>query len=343
MTRMMRDNRGFSLIELLVTMLVMTVVLGLSSRALIDVMKADEAITLMSDVNHNLQSSSTNIVRDLVDAGRNVDIGGLPLRTGGGSGSVVRPGPAGAASAGWPTSTVLYAVTPGNNIGPTINGGATDVVTIVSADDRLVLDRNAQVAGNAAGAVVTLAALDTVGTTPFNTVRVGDLFVLYGALSRAVVYVTAVDGSNVRRFTVANGDPANMNKTAATNGGIRQIVASNGNVSAKVKRLKMTTYWTEVGADSMPYLMRQENYRTAVQVGLGVTNLQLFYDVWANGVTTIVDNPFAGGYTPNQFDKAYVTLSVRSDKKFKQTKDFLRNDVTTQVSLRSLQVQKNFQ
>ena len=253
MTRMMRDNRGFSLIELLISLFVMTLVLGASARALMDVVKVDEAIALMADVNHNLQSSSTNMVRDLVDAGRNVDIGGLPLRSGGSSGSVVRPGPSGAATAGWPTATVLYAVTPGNDIGPTIGGQATDVVTIVAADDRLRLLANASVTGISNGATITLAATDTVGTTPFNTVRVGDLFVLTRNGSRAVVYVTAVN-ADVRVFTVSNGDPANMNRTSATNGGIRQIVANGATQQAAVKRIKMTTYWTEVAADNVPYL-----------------------------------------------------------------------------------------
>jgi hypothetical protein len=160
--------------------------------------------------------------------------------------------------------------------------------------------------------------------------------------SRAVVYVTSVDPNNVRRFTAAVSDAPNLNQTGASTGSMRQIAALNTTQAAAVKRITMATYWTEVAADGIPYLMRQENYRAAVQVGLGVSNLQLSYDVWANGTTTLVDNPFAHSYTPNQFDKAYVTLSVRSDKKFRQTKDYLRNDVTTQVSLRSLQVQQNF-
>jgi prepilin-type N-terminal cleavage/methylation domain-containing protein len=342
MTRIMQDNRGFSLIELLVSLLVMTIVLGLSSRALTDAMRADEAITLMSDVNSNLQSSSTIIVRDLVNAGRNLDLGGLSLPAGAGSTAVVRPGPSGAAGAGWPTATVLYAVTPGDNIGPSVNGSPTDVVTIVSVDDRLQTNNNASVNVTAAGAVVTLSALDTVGTTPLNTIQVGDLMWLKRGTSRAVVYVTSVDPNNVRRFTAAVSDAPNLNQTGASTGSMRQIAALNTTQAAAVKRITMATYWTEVAADGIPYLMRQENYRAAVQVGLGVSNLQLSYDVWANGTTTLVDNPFAHSYTPNQFDKAYVTLSVRSDKKFRQTKDYLRNDVTTQVSLRSLQVQQNF-
>lgn len=70
----------------------------------------------------------------------------------------------------------------------------------------------------------------------------------------------------------------------------------------------------------------------------------MMYDVFAGGTVTQVSNVFEElpGQTPNQFDKAYVALQVRSDKKFGATKGYLRNDLTTQVSFRSLQVQQNF-
>src|SRR5262245_11996231 len=88
--KLMQDNRGFSLIELLMSMLVMLVVLSLASRALFEAMRAEEAIGLMADSNGNLQSAQTMMVRDMIDAGRNIAIGGLSLPTGGVA--IVRPG-----------------------------------------------------------------------------------------------------------------------------------------------------------------------------------------------------------------------------------------------------------
>ena len=349
MTSLMRDNRGYSLMELLISVLLMSVVLGLSARALTDAMRADEAISLLADTNQNLQSSSTMMVRDFVDAGRNMTIGGLPLPDGPGA-NVVRPGPANVAAAGWPTATTLYAVTPGNEVGPTINNNITDAVNIVSVDDRVNIP-NSYIAVSGTGATITLTAGTGYNTNSINTLRVGDLLWVARSAGGAVLYITAIDATNPRILTAATaGDPSNFNQQSAVTGSMAQIGSSPIIApdplparDAAVKRIKMVTYWVEEQG-GVPYLMRQENYRAAVQVGLGVDNLELAYDVIDAGAVYRVNNPFIDrpGSSPNQFDKAHLLLAIRSDRKFAQTKRYLRNDLTTQVSLRSLQVQQNF-
>jgi type II secretory pathway pseudopilin PulG len=354
MTSLMRDNRGFSLVELLVSTLIMMLVLGLSARALTESMRADEAIGLMADNNQSLQSAQSMMVRDLVDAGRNVRLGGLPLPIGPDE-DVVRPGPANAAAAGWPTAGILYSVTPGNELGPAINENPTDVVTIVSVDDRVDI-ANSFIAVDGEGATVTMVAgpSGSLNTEPMNTIRVGDLMWVTRNGVSAVLYVTGVgDEDNPLEFTATTADdPSKFNQQGAASGSMAQIGSTDLTVvppavaplpDTSVRRIKMTTYWVaEQGG--MPYLWRQENYRDAVQVGLGVDNLEIAYDVIDAGAVVRVNNPFTDrpGTSPNQFDKAHLVLAVRSDKRFAQTRDFLRNDLTTQVSLRSLQVQQNF-
>lgn len=337
--KLMQDNRGFSLIELLMSLVIMLVVLALASRALFEAMRAEEAIGLMADSNQNLQSAQTMMVRDMIDAGRNIPVGSLSLPTGGQP--IVRPGPANAAAAGWPAPTPLYPVTPGDELGPVINGNTTDTITIVSVDDVMRPGSSSVVVdGNGATVTMTAGVGTSVATNSGNTPRVGDLMLLSRASSVALVYVTGVD-ANPLVFTAATaGDPTMLNQQGATASSIPQL---GSGASTKVQRIKMTTYWVEE-SNGMPYLMRQENYRAPVQVGLGIDNLELWYDVFAGGVVTRVANVFTelAGATPNQFDKGYVTLQVRSDKKFGATKGYLRNDLTTQVSFRSLQVQQNF-
>lgn len=343
--KLMRDNRGFSLIELLMSMVIMLVVLSLASRALFEAMRAEEAIGLMADANQSLQSAQTMMVRDLVDAGRNIDIGGLPLPTGGVA--VVRPGPANVAAAGWPTAGTLYAVTPGNELGPQVNGNNTDAVTIVTADDFMRPPSNGRMTVNGGAAVVTMAAGADVATNARNTPQVGDLMWVSRAGIRAVLYVTAVNAGNPLIFTAAAvGDPSGFNQQGAAAGSMIQLGSSPAAPSpadTKVTRIKMTTYWIQE-TNGVPYLMRQENYRPPVEVGLGVDNLEMSYDVIDGANVVRVDNPFVDrpGTNPNQFDKAFVILAVRSDKKFAQTKNYLRNDLMTQVGFRSLQVQQNF-
>jgi hypothetical protein len=350
MTSLMRDNRGFSMVELLVSTLIMMVVLGLSARALTEAMRADEAIGLMSDVNQSLQSGQSMMVRDLVDAGRNLPIGGLVLPVGPGD-DAVRPGPASVADAGWPAAGILYAVTPGNEIGPTINGNDTDAVTIVSSDDRVTIG-NSIIAVGDDGATVTMGA-GTYNSNTGNTIRVGDLMLVTRGGASAVLYVTGVNAGTFTAASAAEEDPSKFNQQDGTAGSMEQVGSTpdsdaDGNIDADdadtgVMRITMITYWVEESG-GMPYLMRQENYRDPVQVGLGVDNLELAYDVIDGATIVRVSDPFVDrpGTTPNLFDKAHLTLAVRSDKMFRQTRTFLRNDLTTQVSLRSLQVQQNF-
>jgi prepilin-type N-terminal cleavage/methylation domain-containing protein len=355
MTSLMRDNRGYSLIELLISVLLMTIVMGVAARALRDAMRTDEAIGIMADVNQNMQSASTMMVRDFIDAGRNVRIGGLTLPDGPAP-DVVRPGPPGVAAASWPTPAVLYAVTPWNELGPKINNNTTDAVTIVSVDDRVnIADSTSTLtAGSSITVTMYSGGANGLNTNTANTIGVGDLMWVSRSSKTAVLYVTAVNKAD-NKFTAATvGDPSGFNQQNATSGSMAQIGSSPAPDAAfptkhkdtAVRRIRMITYWVEEKG-GLPYLMRQENYRTPVEVGLGVENLELQYDLFANGAMRRVSDPFniaeldpAG--SPNQFDKAHIVLAVRSDRKFAQTKGYLRNDLTTQVSLRSLQVQQNF-
>jgi prepilin-type N-terminal cleavage/methylation domain-containing protein len=349
MTSQMRDTRGFTLIELLVSMFIMTVVLSLSTRALIQAMHTDEAIGLLADANQSLQSAQTMMVRDLVDAGRSITHGGLSLPAGGNP--IVRPGPPNAAAAGWPVAAILWAVTPGDELGPTINGNATDSITVVSEDDSLRHGKAAIINQTGSGVSVTMTQESGFTVTPRNTPRVGDLLMLRRDGKDALINVTAVHPTNrLIFFATTAGDTSNLNQQTATSASSKQLgnsapLPSNPSVQmadGTVRRIKMTTYWVQEVA-GMPYLMRQDNYRAPMQVALGAENLELQYDVWLNGAATRVDNytevPTA---TPNNFDKTYVSLAVRSDRRFGQTKTFLRNNLTTQVSFRSLQVQENF-
>jgi prepilin-type N-terminal cleavage/methylation domain-containing protein len=347
--KLMQDNRGFSLIELLVSTAVMLVVLALASRSLFEAMRAEEAIGLLADANQSLQSAQTMVVRDLVDAGRNVTIGGLSMPTGGNA--IVRPGPTNVAASGWPTAGTLYAVTPGNELGPVVNGNTTDAVTIVSVDDNMQPNTSRITVTVGTGATVTMPAGQGVATNSRNTPRVGDLMWVTRAGNSAVLYVTGVEANPLTFTAIPAGDPSNFNQQGATTGSMVQVgstppqppAPAANNSDTMVRRLKMTTYWVEE-LNGVPYLMRQENYRAPVEVGLGIDNLELMYDVIDGAAVVRVDNPFVdrAGTTPNQFDKAFVVLAVRSDKKFAQTKNYLRNDLTTQVSFRSLQVRENF-
>ena len=341
----MSSQRGFSLIELLVAMSVTLIVLGLAVRAFSDALTADEAVRLMADSNQNLQASSTMVVRDLMDAGRGIPIGGVALPSGVGAVNVNRPGPPLAVAAGFPGNLKLQAITPGDELGPTIEGMKTDVVTILQVDDQFPEAKVSSIAIAGGTATITLDSTHTetqkINTSWRTTLKVGDLFLFTGD-NQAFVRVTEYDDGN--KYVLKCGDDTNATMTM----GFNQFGAASGSAAGvtgtdrRLQRVSLITYYVDQ-IDGVPYLMRQRNDEAPIQVGYAVTNLQMAYDVntGAGGVQIVNMPPI--GFTAANFDQAYVSLAVRSDQKFRKTGSHLRNDVTTQVALRSLQLKTNYE
>src|SRR5262245_7382606 len=132
----MSSQRGFSLLELLIAMSVTLTILGLAMGAFTDALTAEETVTLMSDANQNLQATSTMMVKDLMDAGRGITVGGVPIPNGGGVAALKRPGPPLAVDAGFPDDQILRPLIAGDELGPEVEGMMTDVVTILQVDDQ---------------------------------------------------------------------------------------------------------------------------------------------------------------------------------------------------------------
>ena len=63
-----RDERGFSLIEMMVASVVMLIVLAEAMTAFDHAVRANETVTLLADSNQALRSGTQFIVRDLLQA-----------------------------------------------------------------------------------------------------------------------------------------------------------------------------------------------------------------------------------------------------------------------------------
>jgi hypothetical protein len=111
--------------------------------ALTDATHATEFVSLMADTQENLRAGMNYMARDLQQAGNGIPQAGITIPNSGGSSptsAVTRPGPTGTPTT-FPVSwTVLPAITPGYQTGPTTttSGVATDMVTILYADNSLV-------------------------------------------------------------------------------------------------------------------------------------------------------------------------------------------------------------
>jgi prepilin-type N-terminal cleavage/methylation domain-containing protein len=334
------DDRGYSLIELLVAVVVTLIVLGLGLGAFRDALRSADVVRLMADTNGNLQSGSNLMVRDLIQAGQGVPIGGLPIPNGGAAVPIVRPGPANAVAAGFPSNVTLYAVIPGDGLGTVVNGAATDVISIAYVDGVLGEMVLSSIAANGQSMRVNPTSVD-INETALDTIRPGDLIFFQNANGRAVQQVTSIDNADdqIVRFAPTI-DPMRFNQPTVASGSIAPLIAAGAGTSAW--RLILVTYFVQID-NGQPTLMRQLTSNAAVPVGLGIENLQIAYDVLNAGVVQTTPSPAAVGVTPNEIHKVYLSIAARSERPIARSTRWLRNSVETQVSLRSLSFYDQFQ
>jgi len=174
--------------------------------------------------------------------------------------------------------------------------------------------------------------------------------------------ITALDG--VQTATFAANDSLNLNQTAAPNGTLNALVAvapadtctATNYQPTTATRIRMITYYIDAVTDpSRPRLVRRVNNGSATAydnnsgtaLAFDVENLQISYDL-VDGVNNPAEVKFTAAdlagtgrcspnpCSPNQIRKINITLSGRSRTPQRQTKQYLRNTLTTQVSLRSM-------
>jgi len=102
----------------------------------------------LADSNQNLRAGTNTLVKDLMMAGRIIGPGGIPVPTGAGVAAFKRPGPTGSSLtfnlvADEDTSLNLPDIATGYQLGPTINGSRTDLVTIMTIDEFMPIWRKA--------------------------------------------------------------------------------------------------------------------------------------------------------------------------------------------------------
>jgi len=324
-----RDERGFSLIEMMVSSVVMLIVLAEAMTAFDHAVRANETVTLLADSNQALRSGTQFIVRDLLQAGWGGDTirRGIPIPTGTGALPVNRPSPPGLSYAFDDTLGVIPAVTPGASLGPAVSGVAnpTDIVTIMYKDNDPTVDNlPVSVASDGASMVVP---------TGMNLMQ-GDL-VLFTNTSGATAMqeVTRTQGQTVYFETT---DVSDLNQRGAESGSIMELRTGATFTGISATRVKMISYFLDNTTDpDAPRLVRQENYRTPRAMAGAMDDLQITYDL-VDGVTnpTGIENPTDPG--PNQIRKVNLEVGVRSENMSGQQRKYARNRVRTQISLRSM-------
>jgi prepilin-type N-terminal cleavage/methylation domain-containing protein len=384
----MKPQKGFSLIELMVSMAIVVSVVGIATGALMQAQKATTAVAYEANTQENLRAGMHFMVRDLMQAGEGIPQGGISIPHGATS-AINRPGTAGKFLN---TYTTMPAITPGYQAGQfatalnpitgaTLTGVATDIINIIYADNILQ-----DGAGNylysfpviqpapstpicagviaPTGASVTLAAgCFNMATAITNPITVGNLVMFHNQNGTALEYVTSVAGQTIG---FAGGDPAGLNQTGLAFGTVANLATTPGVFPpTTVTRVWMVSYYIDATNVQDPQLIRQVNYpgfpAAAPQnppqaIADDIENLAFSYAITSSTdpAGTYPTNPFANGSgnasqpilpdTPAQIRAANVFLAGRSEQTYTalDAPQYLRNNLSTQVSIRSLSFANQF-
>ena len=365
MRRMLR-NDGFTLVELMMATGITLAVLAVAMATFRNAMDLNDTATLVADSSQNLRAGTNLLARDLMQAGRGIPIGGIPIPSGAGVSPLSRPGPPGGTlTFDNLTQTTLQSVITGYQLGPVVNGELTDIVTIL-ADDRTayvectsgsfvplqVYDPLSPApAPNPCnltsplptfaldGSTLDVGQYTTWITDPVNGIKAGDLLMFNDS---SIQTVTQVTGTSV---SFATNDPFGFNQPTAPSGSITQTIGDTSSrplAPITVKRIQMLTYYVDaVTTPGSPRLARRLNHFPGQAMAGVVEDVTLTYDL-VDGVDNPTQVPHLpatiGGvfFNSSQIRKANVQIGVRSDTRSNVRTDYLRHYSSTVVSLRSL-------
>ena len=136
----LKRQDGFTLVELMMSTAITLIVLATATGTFKNALLLNDTATIIADSNQNLRSGAQVFIRDLMQAGRGIPTGGIPIPSGIGATALVRPGPvlipAVVLNFNNTAQTTLTAVTTGYRQGPLIAGrpNASDIVTMLALD-----------------------------------------------------------------------------------------------------------------------------------------------------------------------------------------------------------------
>jgi len=371
----MKKKSGFTLVELIIGMAVTMVALAAAVLMFRDSTKANTNVTQTSDMNDNLRAGLNLIVQDLIQTGTGIPTGGIAIpntinAAGCNIGKPVNRPPAvlnltfqGPNSANAGCNVILPAIEPGNTLGPAVtspdgtSGPKSDIITIMYADNTLSLDQKpingASCPAGAIAADGSTVTFDpgcvTIGAAGI-PVNPGDLLMIYNGNNPNGILqtVSAVAGQTL---TFNAGDAFNLNgRTASETSGtiltLQNLTAGTPNgtyPSTSCTRIWMITYYVDATTDPKhPMLMREVNFNTPQPVAETVENLQFAYN-FADGTTPAPVNqsavptvPAPTGDNENEIRSVNVYLGARSATRGAFNSQYVRNNLATQVALRSM-------
>lgn len=371
MRRAIDKTRGFTLLELLVSMAIGLIVLGAGLQIYYEVMTATFTTSERAEMQSDFRAAANILQRDLSMAGAGA-LGqqGLSTSTVGlasGTGATVPVYPcstttcnyingAPVAYPGSPAAPLLYSIVPGPNLGITVNAteGPTDIITVSYADASLPLNcytvdvvSATEIIFELPTTLLSTCVLPTgVTTVPaLNALGIGlqpGDYILFGTTAVGIVSnvstASTTSGSYSSAFEVTfnTGDPGHINQPTIAAGTLKQLSVGISTTITAVRLLQITYYLDISPIDGVtPRLMRIQNGHNPAPVAEGVSCLKFSYDVDNNGVITANQSTMPAGVTPNMITKVNILhMSLRSQ--LRGVKGYQTLDLQTSVSARNL-------
>ena len=343
-----RPELGFTMIELLISLVVTIVIVGGALMMFTTSAQSSTRSLKYSEIQTEARAALSQITRDLSQAGTGVPLNGIPIPSvaaGGANPNFACDTTRCYTGADIPfTQGLLYKITPGNAIGPTISE-TSDAIKLVYVDPTLNWSavQGAVVAPN--GGSVTMP----VGTTPAVSdpavgITPGDVMLLQNANGSAVGVVTGVVGPVI----FFGPDPLNINQLNAPSGNIKALGTSGTNPltypATQITRLIMVTYFIQPfagpnGPDAR--IMRQVGTHPPIPIAEHIEDLKFTFDVvdpvtnalTANSLDASLGTPPVS--QPNQIRKVNINVTARAVRR-ESTGDFLRINLTTSIGPRNL-------
>jgi Tfp pilus assembly protein PilW len=361
-SKRVRNDSGFSLLELLIAMGITTLVMGVTLAGLSDVMRANDTVVNVTSMNNSLRLAMDLMVRDLLQTGSGLGKGHV-IQTPQGGSLIKRPGPPGTSFTRPASELTIPAVIPGAGLGPSINGGATDIITVLTADNNFTDVPLAAVANNS----VTVTAATNIGSG-VDRVIPGQLLMVIKGATTTLVEVTGINAAS-RQINFNSGDSLNLNQNGAGIVGdmadlnARSPTGGAAAAATRITRVRMITYYLDTTTvPGSPRLVRRINNgdptvfdnTLGTAVAIDIEDLQFSYDL-NNGAGNpgnvefvAADFTTAGACSPDpcaptQIRKINVTMTARSGNTGNRQRPVYRNTLHSQIALRGMALVNDYQ
>lgn len=332
------DQDGFSLIELMVAITVMTIVVGAVFSLMRDSMKVAAATYELTDAQENLRMAQEIINRDLMFAGAGLK-----------SISTIRAPLAFATSYMTLTPVVtspgivsLGIITTDNNVpaGTTVPVTAPVATIRTNTDRQTIMEIDSSFTPisptiNASGSTLTFTAADYAINGTFTA---GEIYFLTSTLGGTFCVITGVDNVN-KQLTFASADTYGLNLTGA--GGHINFISTGGTLPTSLQRMRMIQYYVTTTGMLMRRIfgVPKLGFRESI-VAEHVVNVQFtYYLVTVDGVGNVTPSS-ASVLTTSQQQLAVRHVEVKVTV---ETPHALQNgtkqqlSMTTSTSIRNMQ------